>query len=729
MNEQTVIAIKSDGDTWELNVLGVPYGGPNNGRDSDGQYFSPTTKLYLDSYPTVPAVYYHGFDPDSGRPAGEPQFIGKTVGYEVKPDGVWFRVVLDKANAYAQRVWDAAKRGIAKASSGSMAHLHRVARDGHITHWPVTELSIFDAVGKRQPANQYAVALPAAKAVYDAAGLELPKAAYALAGGIELLDDIEGEDDGQPEAGAEGEQQSAPAVKAVETPQATITDNHPMEGKDMTEQEVQEAIAKALKADQEKREAEAAVKAAEQQRIDEAVKAAKAEMQAQIDAAAAQNRIPGGLTGAPHVAEYGDIAKFDNLEIADMAVLAALGKATKMAGKTDGPSLELLKALTVRLGESDEGKAPEYGAAKGALKMAQAKVHGGKAVKANELNYSTYTSYGDEWIGVAYSTQLWDKIRLATPVVGRIPTVPVPQGSESVVIPLLGTSPTFYKVAQATAQDANPGRVTATYTSGKLATGQQSLTVSKLGAMVNWGGELDEDSFVPWVQELRRDLTNEAAEILEHLVIDGDTTLTATTNINNIGGTPAATAVYTVMNGFRKLALVTNTANSRSAGSLDVEDYLETLKLMGLGGRNAADKNAVSFITDMHTNWASLKLAELKTTDVNSQATVENGQLTRIWGREIITSANMHRANQDATYGLKANTSGKVDLDTASNNVAGAILAVRWDQWRFGYKRMMNFEIQRIPEADATMIVVNMRVGMINRDNEASAISYNVTLA
>ena len=91
---------------------------------------------------------------------------------------------------------------------------------------------------------------------------------------------------------------------------------------------------------------------------------------------------------------------------------------------------------------------------------------------------------------MTYSTQLWDKIRLATPVVGRIPTVPVPQGSESVVIPLLGTSPTFYKVAQATAQDANPGRVTATYTSGKLATGQQSLTVSSWArwstGAVNW---------------------------------------------------------------------------------------------------------------------------------------------------------------------------------------------------------------------------------------------------
>ena len=106
-------------------------------------------------------------------------------------------------------------------------------------------------------------------------GLELPKAAYALAGGIELLDDIEGEDDGQPEAGAEGEQQSAPAVKAVETPQATITDNHPMEGSwdEKTEQEV--GRPSPIEGRPGKARAEAAVKAAEQQRIDAAVKAAR----------------------------------------------------------------------------------------------------------------------------------------------------------------------------------------------------------------------------------------------------------------------------------------------------------------------------------------------------------------------------------------------------------------------------------------------------------------------
>lgn len=719
MSELRVIAIKSDGDAWELDVLGVPYGGPNNGRDSDGQYFSPQTKLYLDSYPTVPAVYYHGFDPDSGRPAGEPQFIGKTTGYEVKADGVWFRVVLDKANAYAQRVWDAAKNGIAKASSGSMSHLFRVGRDGHITHWPVTELSIFDAVGKRQPANSYAVALPAAKAVYAQAGMSLP-------------DDIEGEDAAQPEAGAIGDEQSAPAVKADDTPQVQpTTDTTLMEG-EMNEQEVQAAIAAALKAEQDKRDAEAKAAADVQAKIDAAVKMEREKADAEIAAAkaeaAAGNRLPGGMNGAPHVAQFADLAKYDNLEITDLAVLAALSKATKMAGKTEGISAPLLAALVTRLGDSAEGNQPEHGAAKAALKMQQAR-YGAPAVKANELNYSTYATYGDEWIGVTYSTQLWDKIRLATQVVGRIPTVTVPQGSESVVIPLLGAAPTFYKVAQATAQGANPGAPTATYTTSKMGTGAQTLTVSKLGASVNWTSELDEDSFIPWVQELRRDLTNEAAEILEHIVIDGDTATENVTNINDIAGQPAGTEAFMLLNGFRKLALVTNTANSRNAGALTVEDYLETLKLMGLGGRNAIDRNAVSFITDPHTNWASLALAELKTTDVNSQATVENGQLARIWGREIIVSANMHRANLDATYGLKANAAGKTDLDTAANNTTGAILAVRWDQWRFGYKRMMTFEIDRDPRSDSTVIVVNMRVGMINRDTEASAISYNVALA
>lgn len=720
-----VRAIKADSGEWELDVLGVPFGGPNNGRDSDGQYFSNATKLYLERYQAIPAVYYHGMDPDTGRPASEPQYIGKTTRYEVKADGVWFRVVLDKTNSFARRVWEAAQAGIAKASSGSIAHLHRIAANGHITHWPVAELSIFDAVGSRQPANQYAVALPALKSVYAQAGIVLP-------------DDIEGTDTDDAGAGAEGAQQSAPAAEPGEPAnEQTVKAIAPTEGaeesidmdekqmNDMVAQQVATAVAAALKAQQEEAAKVAAQEAAVQARIDEAMKAQKAQHEAELAAAkaeaAAGRRLPGG-SDAPYVSQFGNIAKYDDLEAADLAVLAGLTSAIKGANKGAGPSEDLRKALAVRLTEMSGDDAVQYHAAKSAMKMA------GMPAKANELNQSTLASYGDEWIGVTYSTQLWDKIRLATPIAARIPTVTVPQGSESVIIPLASTAPTFFKMAQAANQGANPGSPTATITSSKMGTDKQTLTVSKLGAAVNYTGELEEDSLIPWVAELRRDLTNEAAEVLEHIIIDGDTATGATTNINNIAGTPAGNEAFLLFNGFRKLALVTNTSNARSAGALTIEDYLETVKLLGLAGRNAADKRAVSLIVDMWTHWKSLELAEVKTRDVFVAPTVENGMLTNVYGYDLVTTANMHRANQDATYGLKANTAGKVDLNTASNNTTGSILAVRWDQWRLGYKRRMTFEIDRDPLSDSTAIVVTMRVGLINRDNEASAISYNVGL-
>jgi hypothetical protein len=84
----------------------------------------------------------------------------------------------------------------------------------------------------------------------------------------------------------------------------------------------------------------------------------------------------------------------------------------------------------------------------------------------------------------------------------------------------------------------------------------------------------------------------------------------------------------------------------------------------------------------------------------------------------------MHKA---ATTRL-ALASGKVDGATPTNGTTGSILAVRWDQWRFGYKRRMTIESTRIPAADSTEIVALMRFGLINRDTEAAAISYNLTV-
>ena len=449
-----------------------------------------------------------------------------------------------------------------------------------------------------------------------------------------------------------------------------------------------------------------------------ALEAAKAE-------AAEARRLPGGGEAPAHN-RLGSLKKYDDLSIDDLSFMAGVLESAKGmrvgGGQSEGASEGVRRALAVRLLDSSEGQKDEYRAAKSAVPAKMA------SMKANELNYSTLSSYGDEWIGVTYSNQLWDKIRLATQIVNRIPTVQVPQGSESIVIPVMSTSPTFYKVAQASAQDSNPGRPTPTITTSRMGTANKTLTVSKLGAAINYSGELEEDSLIPWVSIMRADLIREGAEVLEHVVIDGDTEAGATTNINDIGGTPAGNEAFMLFNGFRKLALVTNTANSRSAGTLAIEDYLETVKLMGVGGSNAMQKDRVGFIVDMFTHWKSLELAELKTQDVYSMPTIERGVLTNVYGYDVYTTNNMHRANQDATYALKANTAGKVNLDTASANTTGSILSVRFDQWQLGYKRNWTFEVQRDAISDSTVIVGMMRVGLINRDNEASAISYGVTL-
>lgn len=168
---ETINAVDDNG--WILDVLGVPFGGPFGGKDAQGEYFTPQTDLWLERISKRPVVYYHGLVEDEGTP----QVIGEELGWERRADGIWFRVALDRAHALARQVWEAAQKGMARASSGAIGHLVRVAPDGRILVWPVGELSLLDA-RQHAPANPYAVALVHAKATFAAAGL----------GGVETFD-------------------------------------------------------------------------------------------------------------------------------------------------------------------------------------------------------------------------------------------------------------------------------------------------------------------------------------------------------------------------------------------------------------------------------------------------------------------------------------------------------------------------------------------------------------
>jgi hypothetical protein len=486
----------------------------------------------------------------------------------------------------------------------------------------------------------------------------------------------------------------------------------------------------------------------EQRDADAASAAAASARQAEVDAAVQQalnvqakefakaRRLPDRdvdtrqiTPGAPYVTQFADTRRYDNLGVEDMAFLAGVLDAAKRDSKSQyGISRSALKALAIKVAE-DKGSMGEE--ARRDLKAAgldpQDVVH---ATKANELDYSTQAGYGDEWVGVEYSRRLWERIRFMAPVASRIPTIEVPQGTESVLIPLEAADPTWYKVAQTTGNNATTGIPDSTVTASKLATDNKSLTVGKTGARVVWAEELNEDSLIPWISQLRQQLERSGGENLDALVIDGDTDAAATTNINYIDGTPGGTENYLVLNGFRKLALITNTANKRSAsGTIADTDFLETIKLMGIAGLNAADARAVSFLIDANINWKIMTLTSVKTRDVFLNATLENGMLKGVWGYEVLNAPFMHAAYALASSPRKVNTAGKVDQSSSgANNTTGAILAVRWDQWLFGYKRRMTIKIQDIINSDASQIVATARVGLAYRDTEASAITYNAAI-
>jgi hypothetical protein len=181
--DEYFVAIKAVGD-FEIDILAVPFGG----RDSDGQWFDDRTDVKDDVFKTPLVVYQHGIAQGAKGLDETPVIVGKAVSgtLEKRLDGWHVRVVLDKTVKYAQQLMEAVKKGLVAVSSGSIAHLARLdiggkliqyekSRPGRIAVWPLAEISIWEkGNGNVQPANQFAMALPAMKAMYRDAGLPFP---------------------------------------------------------------------------------------------------------------------------------------------------------------------------------------------------------------------------------------------------------------------------------------------------------------------------------------------------------------------------------------------------------------------------------------------------------------------------------------------------------------------------------------------------------------------------
>lgn len=175
----------AEGSATDLEILAIPWGGPFNGRDTDGEYFSAKTDLCLDWFPTErPLLYHHGLDGGPGVAA-----IGRVDSATARKDvdGWWVRAQLDESNQYFDSIAQLVAEGKLYASSGAMPHLVRRGKGGELTRWPWVELSLTPT-----PANLFATVAPAEVAKhYKSAGLAFTSKAELDSAGRDALSDAD----------------------------------------------------------------------------------------------------------------------------------------------------------------------------------------------------------------------------------------------------------------------------------------------------------------------------------------------------------------------------------------------------------------------------------------------------------------------------------------------------------------------------------------------------------
>lgn len=143
---------KAGGYTFD--VLGLPYYGPNDGKDNDKQFFDETTEFFDGVIPNPPLMYVHGASNDF--PA---VMVGETLDRWYDHRGGWFKAWLDPNSEFYDQLVEAHQLGTLYASSGVVPASYTADNStGHIKSWLVGELSLVDTRKGYVPSNRYAVA-------------------------------------------------------------------------------------------------------------------------------------------------------------------------------------------------------------------------------------------------------------------------------------------------------------------------------------------------------------------------------------------------------------------------------------------------------------------------------------------------------------------------------------------------------------------------------------------
>ena len=323
---------------------------------------------------------------------------------------------------------------------------------------------------------------------------------------------------------------------------------------------------------------------------------------------------------------------------------------------------------------------------------------------------STTAGSGDELVPTQEASTLWMDVNLETMVAPLFSRVDMP--SDPFEIPLQLGDVNWY-----------PGTENLAVTATALNTAKQTLTSYELVGQVPWSLTLDEDAVIAMAQEVRSGLVRNAAEVIDDVVLNGDSTA-----VNNINADEATISKSDVgkghwllgFDGLLHLPLVDNTgqANDHSAA---VSDGMFN-EVRGKLGKYGVRPSELAYLMDVNTYIRALSVDNFRTLDkLGPNATVLRGQLGAVEGIPVIVSEQMKLADTD----------GQV-TDAGNVTNTGRLLIVNRSQWRVGFRRELAIETDRDIQKRQNIMVVSLRIAFAERTGSRStathtALQYNIT--
>ncbi len=353
---------------------------------------------------------------------------------------------------------------------------------------------------------------------------------------------------------------------------------------------------------------------------------------------------------------------------------------------------QLLNILMKRqMNDGVDAKDVEHGVklGDGMIQRMRISGHMGKALT------STGSTAGDELVPTDLSSELQRRMYLSSNLIALLALDEIDMPSQPYEWPLSKTRPKYY---------LGSSENTAT-TASAPETGKLTLDAKKLMAQVEFSYELDEDSIIPVLPWLQTELGLAAAEVMESVVINGDT---ATTHQDS-DTAAIVNASEKGFNGLRKLALaVTGLKKDLATGGI-IDSNLRALK-KALGKYGVNPENLVLACGPLGQNDME-GMAEVSTVDkLGNIATIITGRLPKWRGVPIVTSAAVRE---------DLNASGVYDDTTKTK---GSILLFNRREFLLGRRREFTVEIDRDITKQQHIVVASFRKAFAARETPSATI-------